>query len=82
MFVQKIPLFDTFFKQSVKESSFNSRRVRLWILQLIYAGLNQDDDAQILMIGFVIEYLLIFYVSSLSDAESKILILQVFIFIF
>ncbi|CAL5434637.1 unnamed protein product [Camellia sinensis] len=52
------------------------RTLRLWILRLLYAGLNSDDDAQIYIRNNILEILLAFYASPLSDYESKELILQ------
>ncbi|CAL5434617.1 unnamed protein product [Camellia sinensis] len=53
------------------------KTLRLWILRLLYAGLNSDDDAQIYIRNNILEILLAFYASPLSDYESKELILQV-----
>ncbi|KAG5532321.1 hypothetical protein RHGRI_026825 [Rhododendron griersonianum] len=50
---------------------------RLWILRLLYAGLDSDDDAQIYIRNNILEILLGFYASPLSDIESKELNLQV-----
>ena len=55
----------------------NFRAERLWILRLLYVGLNLDIDAQIYMRNSIFETLLSFYVSPLSDTDSKELILQV-----
>ncbi|XP_028086892.1 uncharacterized protein LOC114287659 isoform X2 [Camellia sinensis] len=41
--VKCIPLFETFFLSS----TVKFKTLRLWILRLLYAGLNSDDDAQI-----------------------------------
>ncbi|XP_077224093.1 ribosome 60S biogenesis amino-terminal protein isoform X2 [Tasmannia lanceolata] len=68
-----VPLFHTLFGSS----SIHFKMDRLWILRLSYAGLNLDDDAQIIMRKFLLELLLSFYSSSLSDSESKTLILQI-----
>ncbi|XP_028111055.1 uncharacterized protein LOC114309518 isoform X4 [Camellia sinensis] len=71
--VKCIPLFETFFWSS----TVKFRTLRLWILRLLYAGLNSDDDAQIYIRNNILEILLAFYASPLSDSESKELILQV-----
>lgn len=55
----------------------NFRAERLWILRLLYVGLNLDFDAQIYTRNSIFETLLSFYVSPLSDTDSKELILQV-----
>lgn len=47
------------------------------MLRLVYAGLNFDDDAQIYIRNSILEVLLSFYASPLSDNESKELILLV-----
>lgn len=71
--MKKIPLFNQFFLSS----SINFRKERLWILRLVYAGINMDDDAQICIRNSIIESLMSFYTSSYSDKESKELILEV-----
>ncbi|KAK2639656.1 hypothetical protein Ddye_027451 [Dipteronia dyeriana] len=68
-----IPLFLDFFSSS----SVNFRTERLWILRLAYAGLNLEDDAQIYIRNSILEILLSFYSSPLSDNESKKLILMI-----
>ncbi|XP_035543314.1 uncharacterized protein LOC108983821 isoform X4 [Juglans regia] len=68
-----IPLFQKFFWSS----SVNFKAERLWILRLLYAGLNMDDDAQIYIRNSIIETLFSFYVCPLSDNNSKALILQI-----
>ncbi|THG23194.1 hypothetical protein TEA_016036 [Camellia sinensis var. sinensis] len=70
--VKCMPLFETFFWSS----TVKFRTLRLWILRLLYAGLNSDDDAQIYIKNNILEILLAFYASPLSDYESKELILQ------
>lgn len=70
---QSIPLFHDFFSSS----SVNVRKERLWMLRLLYAGLNLDDDAQVYIRNSVLEILMSFYASPLSDSESKELILLV-----
>ncbi|OVA06085.1 hypothetical protein BVC80_91g1 [Macleaya cordata] len=67
-----IPLFHT----SFESSSINFKTDRLWILHLSYAGLNLDDDALIFR-RKCLSKMLSFYSSSLSDYESKALILQI-----
>ncbi|MCD9560594.1 hypothetical protein HAX54_019311, partial [Datura stramonium] len=49
---------------------------RLWMLRLLYSGLNMDDDAQI-YIQMPFGNPLQFYVSPISDHESKELIVQI-----
>ncbi|XAR52354.1 hypothetical protein NMG60_11020377 [Bertholletia excelsa] len=68
-----IPLFQNF----LWSNSVNYKTDRLWILRLLYAGLNSDEDAQIYIRSNTIELLLGFYASPLSDNESKEVILQV-----
>lgn len=71
--MQNILFFTNFFWSS----SINFKAERLWILRLVYAGLNFDEDAQIYMNNSVLEALMSFYVSPISDDESKELMLQV-----
>lgn len=47
------------------------------MLRLVYVGINVDDDARLYIKNSIHEDLQSFYVSSLSDYESKELILQV-----
>lgn len=47
------------------------------MLRLVYVGINVDDDARLYIKNSIHEDLQSFYVSSLSDNESKELILQV-----
>ncbi|XP_059294589.1 uncharacterized protein LOC132047580 [Lycium ferocissimum] len=68
-----IPLFQTFFWSI----STNFKTERLWMLRLLYSGLNMDDDAQIYIRNAIFETLFSFYVSPISDNESKELIVQV-----
>ncbi|XP_024160593.1 uncharacterized protein LOC112167757 isoform X2 [Rosa chinensis] len=70
---KNVPFFSNFFWSS----SINFRSERLWILRLLYVGLNFDDDAHVYIKNSILETLLSFYVSPLSDKESKELILQV-----
>ena len=71
--LQVIPLFDNFFWST----SINFKAERLWMLRLVYAGLNSDDDAMIYIRNSILESLMSFYVSPLSDVESKDLIIEV-----
>lgn len=73
MLLQSIPLFHALFKGS----SIHFRSERLWILQLLYAGLNLHDDAKIYKKNSILEHLLNFYSSSASDPDSRFLILEV-----
>lgn len=47
------------------------------MLRLLCSGLNVDDDAQIYIRNGIFETLFSFYVSPISDHESKELIIQV-----
>lgn len=47
------------------------------MLRLLCSGLNLDDDAQIYIRNAIFETLFSFYVSPISDHESKELIVQV-----
>ncbi|XP_024929234.3 uncharacterized protein LOC107431767 isoform X5 [Ziziphus jujuba] len=71
--MRNIPLFKEFFWSS----SISFKAERLWMLRLLYVGLNLQDDAQIYIRNSVMENLMSFYTSPLSDNESKELILQV-----
>ncbi|CAI8619493.1 unnamed protein product [Vicia faba] len=73
MNMKVIPLFDNF----MWSSSVNFKAERSWILRLVYAGLNSDDDAMIYIRNSALESLMSFYVSPLSDAVSKDLIIEV-----
>ncbi|KAL3830073.1 hypothetical protein ACJIZ3_018875 [Penstemon smallii] len=68
-----IPLFQFFFWSS----SVSFRADRLWMLRLLYVGLNTEDDAQIYIRNSVFEILMSFYSSPLSDNCSKELIIQI-----
>ncbi|RDY02938.1 Nucleolar pre-ribosomal-associated protein 1, partial [Mucuna pruriens] len=68
-----IPMFDNFFWST----SVNFKAERSWILRLVYAGLNSDDDAVIYIRNSILESLMSFYVSPLSDFDSKNLIIEV-----
>ncbi|VVA98828.1 unnamed protein product [Arabis nemorensis] len=65
-----IPLFPDFFESSAVVQ-------RLWVLRLIYAGLKSEDDAQIYIRNSVLERLMRFSSTPLTDAETKGLILEV-----
>ncbi|EXB50294.1 hypothetical protein L484_017832 [Morus notabilis] len=71
--LKNVPVFSDFFWST----SVNYRADRLWILRLVYAGLNSSDDAQIYIRNSIPETFMSFYFSPLSDTESKDLILQV-----
>ncbi|KAI7735982.1 hypothetical protein M8C21_022394 [Ambrosia artemisiifolia] len=73
MKIKTISFFDEFFWSN----SVNFKSDRIWILRLLYSGLNIEDDAQIYARSSILEKLLSFYSSSLSDNESKELILQI-----
>ncbi|XP_008458089.1 uncharacterized protein LOC103497624 isoform X3 [Cucumis melo] len=70
---KSIPLFKNF----LWSTSVNFKSERLWMLRLVYVGINVDDDARLYIKNSIHEDLQSFYVSSLSDNESKELILQV-----
>ncbi|KAF1894608.1 hypothetical protein Lal_00031428 [Lupinus albus] len=71
--MRAVPLFDNFFWST----SVNFKAERCWMLRLLYAGLNSDDDAMIYIRNSILENLMSFYVSPLSDVESKDLIIEV-----
>ncbi|XVF79543.1 hypothetical protein PTKIN_Ptkin14bG0231500 [Pterospermum kingtungense] len=71
--IKQIPLFHDFFHSN----AVNFRAQRLWILRLAYAGLNLEDDAWLYIRSTILETLMSFYVSPLSDIESKKLVLQI-----
>lgn len=71
--LQQIPLFHDLFHSS----AVNFRTQQLWMLRLAYAGLNLEDDAWLYIRSTILETLMSFYASPLSDIESKKLILQV-----
>ncbi|KAK9706771.1 hypothetical protein RND81_07G150600 [Saponaria officinalis] len=71
--VKKIPFFYDVFRTG----SVNYRTDKLWLLRLLYTGINHEDDALIFIKNGVPEILLSDYTSSTSDFESKELILQV-----
>lgn len=70
-------MFDNFFWST----SVNFKAERSWMLRLLCAGLNSDDDAMIYIRNSILETLMSFYVSPLSDFESKNLIFEVNIFL-
>ncbi|KAJ3693612.1 hypothetical protein LUZ60_009092 [Juncus effusus] len=71
--LKSVPLFNSLFQNS----SIHFKNDRIWILQLLYAGLNLDDDAKIYKNNNIFENLLSFYSSSTSDPESRLLILKI-----
>ncbi|KAM7278954.1 hypothetical protein ACFE04_006088 [Oxalis oulophora] len=68
-----IPLFGNF----LWSSSANFRTERLWILRLICAGMNLEEDASMYISNSTVEILLSFHTSPISDNDSKELILQI-----
>jgi len=66
-------MFDNFFWST----SVNFKAERSWILRLVCAGLNSDDDAMIYIKNSILGTLMSFYVCPLSDFESKNLIIEV-----
>ncbi|KAL7615060.1 hypothetical protein Lser_V15G08570 [Lactuca serriola] len=73
MNTKMISFFDEFFWSN--SASFKADRI--WILRLLYCGHNSEDDAQIYIRSSILEKLLSFYSSSLSDNESRELILEI-----
>ncbi|KAJ4837428.1 hypothetical protein Tsubulata_012761 [Turnera subulata] len=71
--MKRVPLFHSLFQS---ESS-NIRTERLWMIRLVCAGLNLDDDSQMYISNSIVETLLSFFSSPLSDDEVKELILQI-----
>ncbi|KAK4258228.1 hypothetical protein QN277_007700 [Acacia crassicarpa] len=71
--LQVIPLFDDF----LWSTSVNFKAERLWMLRLVYAGLNTDDDVMLYIRNSVLESLMSFYMSTVSDFESKELVIEV-----
>ena len=71
--LQMVSFFDEFFWSN----SVDFKSDRIWILRLLYSGLNLEDDAQIYARSSTLEKLLSFYSSPFSDNESRELILQV-----
>ncbi|KAG5052104.1 hypothetical protein JHK87_004302 [Glycine soja] len=56
-------MFDNFFWST----SVNFKAERSWMLCLVYAGMNSDDDVAIYIRNSILEKLMSFYVSPLSD---------------
>nr|XP_043632579.1 uncharacterized protein LOC122603821 isoform X2 [Erigeron canadensis] len=73
MNTKMISFFDEFFWSN----SVNFKSDRIWMLRLLYSGLNLEDDTQIYVRSSILEKLLSFYTSSLSDNESRDIILQI-----
>ncbi|PWA96465.1 hypothetical protein CTI12_AA038640 [Artemisia annua] len=73
MNTKMVSFFDEFFWSN----SVDFKSDRIWILRLLYSGLNLEDDAQIYARSSTLEKLLSFYSSPFSDNESRELILQV-----
>ncbi|KZV51556.1 hypothetical protein F511_05872 [Dorcoceras hygrometricum] len=71
--MRAIPLFENLFWSS----SVSFRNDRLWILRLLYVGLNAEDDAQMYIRNSIFEKIFGFYSSPLSDNDSQELIVQV-----
>ncbi|XP_073033486.1 uncharacterized protein [Primulina eburnea] len=71
--MKTIPLFENLFWSS----SVSFRNDRVWILRLLYAGLNVEDDAQIYTQNSIFEKIFGFYSSPLSDNDSQELIIQI-----
>ncbi|XP_039143511.1 uncharacterized protein LOC120280662 isoform X2 [Dioscorea cayenensis subsp. rotundata] len=71
--LKTVPLLHTMFASD----SIHFRSDCLWILRLLLAGLNSYDDAKIYLGNGLLELLLSFYSSSLSDFGSNILIIQI-----
>ncbi|KAL8159958.1 LOW QUALITY PROTEIN: hypothetical protein V2J09_001495, partial [Rumex salicifolius] len=69
--VKSIPFFDR------SSSSIDFKADRQWMLRLLYAGINLEDDAPVYMKKSVLEILISFYACPLSDTKSKELILEV-----
>ncbi|KAI3799706.1 hypothetical protein L1987_35005 [Smallanthus sonchifolius] len=67
----------SFFDEFFWSNSANFKSERIWILRLLYSGLNLEDDAQIYVRSSILEKLLSFYSCPLSDNESRELILQI-----
>ncbi|XP_012834495.1 PREDICTED: uncharacterized protein LOC105955325 [Erythranthe guttata] len=71
--MKDIPLFSTLFWSSSDKFKMD----RLWMLRLLYVGLNTEDDAQIYLGNHIFKTLMSFYCSPLSDNDSKELIIQI-----
>ncbi|KAK9061269.1 hypothetical protein SSX86_018449 [Deinandra increscens subsp. villosa] len=71
------PKIISFFDEFLWSSSANFKSDRIWILRLLYSGLNIEDDAQLYVRSSILEKLLSFYSCPLSDNQSRELILQI-----
>ncbi|KAL6552782.1 hypothetical protein OROHE_008146 [Orobanche hederae] len=71
--MKAIPLFQNLFWGS----STRFREDRLWMLRLLYVGLNTGNDAEIYIRNSIFETLMSFYSSPLSDDDSRGLIIQI-----
>ncbi|KZV39981.1 hypothetical protein F511_15643 [Dorcoceras hygrometricum] len=71
--MRAIPLFENLFWSS----SVSFRNDRLWILRLLYVGLNVEDDAQMYIRNSIFEKIFGSYSSPLSDNDSQELIVQI-----
>ncbi|XP_074574903.1 uncharacterized protein LOC141831446 isoform X1 [Curcuma longa] len=69
---KSVPLFHTTFT-----STDSNKLEHIWILQLLYAGINSIDDAKIYRRNKLLEFLLSFHASSMSNSQSSFLILQI-----
>ncbi|WOL03409.1 hypothetical protein Cni_G12129 [Canna indica] len=70
---KSVPLFHTFFGST----SIHFKMERIWILQLLHAGINLDDDAKAYRRNKILELLLSFHASSMSDSQLGFIILKV-----
>ncbi|CAL9750206.1 unnamed protein product [Musa acuminata subsp. burmannicoides] len=70
---KSVPLFHAFFGST----SIHFKMERMWILQLLHAGINLDDDAKIYRSNKLMEFLLSFQASSIPDSQSSFLVLQI-----
>ncbi|GAB2277806.1 hypothetical protein Dimus_012510 [Dionaea muscipula] len=66
-----------FFHDCFWSSSVSFKKDRLWMLSLLHTGMNSEEDSRIYLKEHILEVLLSFYSSPLSDIESKGLILQI-----
>ncbi|XP_074349561.1 uncharacterized protein LOC141689235 isoform X2 [Apium graveolens] len=71
--LERIPMFDHYFWSS----SVNYKSERMWILRLLYSGLNIENDAQLYIRNSIPDTLLSLYSSPLSDDESKELVIEI-----
>lgn len=72
--MQAIPLFHTLFGSNSVHFRIDDH---LWILRLLYAGLNSSDDAKLYLKNKVFDVLLSYSSSSLAGDEFKMLTLLV-----